>query len=353
MKKLLALVLAALLCVSVLAACSGNGGQQGGGEQQGSGEQQETTPEETTPEETTPAAEQDTSMTINVAALNGPTGMGMANLNKWSDEGNTAYKYTVTYSSAPDDLTGGLINGGLDIAAVPVNLASVLYNKTGGEVLVCAVNTLGVLYMVTKDETISSMADLEGKTIASAGQGSTPEYVLNYLLEKNGLTDKVSVEYKAEHAECLTSLTEGTADVIMIPEPFVTNAMAKVEGARVCINITQEWNAVADANIVQGVLVVRKAFAQEHPEVVKAFLDEYKRSVDQTNADPAATAAIIEEYGIVAAAAVAEKAIPNCNIVCYTGGEMEHMVSSMLQVLFNANPQSVGGNMPAEDFYLK
>ena len=350
MKKLLALILAAVLCVGVLAGCSGgNGGKETTPEQTTA----EAASQETTPESQTEPAQQDTTVPVNVAALNGPTGMGMANLNKWSDEGSTAYKYTVTYSSAPDDVTGGLINGSIDIAAVPVNLASVLYNKTGGEVLTAAVNTLGVLYMVSKDESIASMADLEGKKIASAGQGSTPEYVLNYLLEKNGLTDKVTVEYKSEHAECLTALTEDAADVIMIPEPFVTNAMAKVEGARVCINITQEWNAVSDASLVQGVLVVRKAFATEHPEIVKAFLDEYKKSVDQTNADPAGTAAIIEEYGIVAAAAVAEKAIPNCNIVCFTGEEMAHMMGNMLQVLFDANPQSVGGTLPADDIYFK
>ena len=351
MKKLLAIILAAVMCFGILAGCSsGQGGSEGGSQP---ASEQGSQAETTTAQQTTPAAEQDTSVPVNVAALNGPTGMGMACLNKWSDEGSTAYKYTVTYASAPDDVTGGLINGSIDIAAVPVNLASVLYNKTGGEVLTAAVNTLGVLYMVTKDESINSIADLEGKKIASAGQGSTPEYVLNYLLEKNGLTDKVTVEYAAEHAECLTKLNEGTADVIMIPEPFVTNAMAKVEGARVCINITQEWNNVSEASLVQGVLVVRKAFAAEHPEIVKQFLAEYAQSVAKTNEDPATAAAYIEEYGIVGSAAIAEKAIPNCNIVCYTGDEMAHMMSNMLQVLFDANPQSVGGTMPADDIYFK
>ena len=341
--------MAMLLIVGVLAACGNGGGET----TQDTQEQTESGSEDGGQTPTSPDKQQDASVTVNVAAMNGPTGMGMAYLNSWSDAGKTGYKYTVTYSSAPDDVTGGLISGNVDIAAVPVNLASVLYNKTEGEILTCAVNTLGVLYMLTLDDSVSSLADLEGKTVVCSGQGSTPEYILNYILEKNGLTGKVAVEYVAEHAECVTRLSEGTADIIMVPEPFVTNAMSKVEGARVCVNITDEWNRVASANLVQGVLVVRKAFAAEHPEIVKTFLEEYKMSVDQANAYPADVAQYIEQYGIVASAAVAEKALPNCNIVCYTGDEMQYMVGNMLQVLFDANPASVGGKIPADDIYYK
>ena len=307
-------------------------------------------------------AVQNTETTVTIAAMNGPTGMGMAYLNRQSDEGNTQYKYDISYASSPDEITGELISGQIDIAAVPVNLASVLYNKTEGQLLTAAVNTLGVLYIVENGETVNSMADLAGKKILASGMGSTPEYVLSYLLEANGLTDQVEVEYAADHDEAVTAMLNGTADLIMIPEPKVSAVLAQCEGARIAVDMTAEWNNVyaavdgSDAEtvpeLVQGVIVVQKAFAEEHSDILEAFLAEYAESVEYTNSNIEDAAQLIEDYGIVGKAAIAVKAIPNCNIVCLTGDDMETAVSEMLSVLYNANPQSVGGTLPgAEMFY--
>lgn len=187
----------------------------------------------------------------------------------------------------------------------------------------------------------------------AAGQGSTPEYILNYILDKNGLTGSVEVEYAAEHAEAVTKLASGEADIIVVPEPFVTTALSKAEGARIALDITAEWESVSDAQLVQGCLVVRKAFADEHPEALKAFLKEYAASAKYAVDSPSDAGTLVEKYGIMASAALAEKAIPNCNIVCITGEEMQVMVSGMLKVLFDANPKSVGGKLPGDDmFYL-
>ena len=291
-------------------------------------------------------------LTVNVAAMKGPTGIGMAQLSSLAEEGKTEYNYSITYAGSPDEVTGGLISGELDIAAVPVNLGAVLFNKTDGQILTAAVNTLGVLYVVENGNSVQSIADLAGRKILAAGQGSTPEYILNYILDKNGLAGSVEVEYAAEHAEAVTKLASGEADNI-VPEPFVTTALSKAEGARIALDLTAEWESVSDAQLVQGCLVVRKAFADEHPEALKAFLKEYAASAKYAVDSPAEAGTLVEKYGIMASAALAEKAIPNCNIVCITGEEMQVMVSGMLKVLFDANPKSVGGKLPGDEmFYL-
>ena len=288
---------------------------------------------------------------IRVAAMNGPTGMGMARLADQVRNDMLPYECDVTFSGSPDDVRAGLLSGELDIAAVPVNMAAALYNKTGGEILTLAANTLGVLYIVEKGDTVQSMADLAGKKILAAGQGSTPEYVINYLLEKNGLTGSVEVEYVSEHAEAVTQLAAGSADLILVPEPFVTTALSKLEGARVALDLTQEWAKVSDADMVMGCLVVSKAFAEADPQALRHFMTQYAVSADYCTSHPAEAAVFIEEFGIMGSAALAEKAIPNCNIVCVTGREMVDMVTGMLAVLFDADPKSVGGSLPGEEMF--
>ncbi len=338
LKKLLSAALAAALVLS-LAACGKKDQPAQSGSQSAS--QSGTTSQEV----------DFSGVKIRVAAMNGPTGMGMARLADQVRNDMLPYECDVTFSGSPDDVRAGLLSGELDIAAVPVNMAAALYNKTGGEILTLAANTLGVLYIVEKGDTVQSMADLAGKKILAAGQGSTPEYVINYLLEKNGLTGSVEVEYVSEHAEAVTQMAAGGADLILVPEPFVTTALSKVEGARVALDLTQEWAKVSDADMVMGCLVVNRAFAQANPQALRHFMTQYAVSADYCTSHPAEAAVFIEEFGIMGSAALAEKAIPNCNIVCVTGQEMVDMVTGMLAVLFDADPKSVGGSLPGEEMF--
>lgn len=334
MKKTITMILALLLGFCLLAGCG----------------KKEAEPEPTT---TKPQAVQDTSVKINVTALKGPTGMGMAYLNQQSDDGKTAYQYSISYAAAPEEVVASLISGESKIAAVPVNLAATLFYKTNGEVLTAAVNTLGVIYIVENGESVQSMADLAGKKIVASGQGSTPEYALNYLLEKNGLAGQVNVEYVSEHDEAVSALVAGKADLVMIPEPKVTAALSQLETARVAISLTDEWNKVSDTQMITGVLVVQKSFAQDYPEIVEAFLEEYKASVQFTDENPEDAAQLIEKYGIIPKAAVALKALPNCNIVYIDGEQMVSSVTAMLTTLFDANPASVGGSLPGEEMFYE
>ncbi len=283
---------------------------------------------------------------LRVATLKGPTGMGMTQM--MQDDKN----YAFTLSSAPDEVTAMVISGEADIAAVPVNLASVLYNKLNGDVRILAASTLGVLYVLENGATVHSVADLAGKTLYATGQASTPEYILQYLLLQNGVADKVTVEYKAEHSELAALMASGEAALGMLPEPNVTAAMAKNPELRIALDLTEEWNKVTNASMVQSAIICRASYYDAHKAAVDAFLKDYAASVDYVNQNAPEAAAAMERLGVVPAAAIGEKAIPNCHIVCLTGAEMKTAVSAMLDVLCTANPKSVGGALPGEDFYV-
>ncbi len=343
--KTLALALALLLTLSACGATRGGGpAETEGGSAPAEEPASQPAPEE--PEDEPPAIED---VSLSIGALKGPTAMGMIRM--ISDDG--VHRYTLAGSA--DELTPALIKGDLDIACVPANLAAVLYNKTEGQIVTLAVNTLGVLYIVENGgETVRSMGDLKGKTIVAAGKGSTPEYGLRYLLEQNGLDpDKdVSVDWKSEHAECVAALAAGAADIALLPQPFVTVAQGKLENLRVALDLTAEWDALGNGSaMITGVAVARRALAEENPKLVGAFLEDYAASVDWVNANPKEAGELVSANGIIENPAVAEKALPHCNIVCLTGEEMTAKLSGYLQVLAEANPQSVGGALPGDDFY--
>lgn len=336
MKRLIALAMSAVMMLS-LTACAG------GSEASSSA-----------PEGSSAVAEERAD--VRVGGLKGPTAMGMVKLMEEDAAGTTANDYEFTLAGSADEINPLLIKGELDIAAVPTNVASVLYNKTEGQVEILALNTLGVLYVVENGNTIQSVEDLRGKTIYSTGKGATPEYALNYILGENGLTagTDVTVEYKSEHSELASLLAAGQADLAVLPQPFVTSVLAKNPDVRIALNLTEEWDKVTEdgSKLTMGALVVRKDFAESNPEAVRNFLKEYQASTqyvtDEANLDDAA--ALIEQYGIISAA-VAKQALPYCNIVCITGEEMRTAAEGFLSILAKANPQSVGGTLPAEDFY--
>lgn len=293
---------------------------------------------------------------VRIAGLKGPTTMGLVNLLDMEQQGTAALDYDLQLYGTADEIVPGLIKGELDMAAIPANLAAALYQKTKGGIQVMAVNTLGVLYVVEKGDTVHSMADLAGRTILSTGKGTTPEYLLRYLLEKNGLDpDKdVKIQYCSEATEVTAQMAAAQKDAIaVLPQPYATAAGMKDPSLRVALDLTAEWDKVSDSQLVTGVTVVRTQYAQEHPDVVEAFLQEYAQSVRTANTDLDRTAALCEQQGVVAKAAIAKKALPACNIVCRTGDEMQKDVSAYLSVFCAADPAAVGGKLPDEGFYWK
>lgn len=363
-KKIISSALAAALCALSLAGCNNSGTSSDTvsnnvssavSDTESSGAPESTdasTPESSAPESsgsgdilTPPTA------SIRVVALKGPTAMGLTKL--MDDNEKNGLEYDFEIKAAPDEISPMAAQGTADIFCVPANLAAVLCNKTEGKVKAIAINTLGVLYICEKGETVTSIDDLKGKTIYSAGKGSTPEYALNFILSSNGIDPEkdVTIEWKSEHAECLAAMLEGENCVAMLPQPFVTTAQAKNDGVRVAIDLNNAWDELGvDSTLITGAAIVRTEFAEQNPEAVAIFLEKYAQSVEYVNNNIDEAAALIEKYDIVPAA-VAKKAIPSCHIVCITGDEMKEKLSGYLKVLFDNDPASVGGNLPEDTFY--
>ncbi|TYQ13294.1 UNVERIFIED_CONTAM: NitT/TauT family transport system substrate-binding protein [Acetivibrio alkalicellulosi] len=296
---------------------------------------------------------QDTKKSVKVAVLNGPTGMGMVKLMEDQEEGKTELEYDFTLAASPDDLVGKIISKEVDIAAVPTNLAMVLHNRTEGQIQLAAVNTLGVLYVLEKGDTISSIQDLEGKTVNLSGKGSMPEYIFNYLLDKNGVED-VIVDYSLQHADLAAAVAAGDIDVALLPQPHVSSALMRNEDVRIALDMTQEWKKISDlGELSMGVIIVQKEFAQKHKDSLNVFLDEYKKSVEFVNQDIDVAAHLIEKYKVLPNAEIAKRAIPYSNIVYIDAKEARGSLNELYEILYSFEPKSVGGKLADEGFYYK
>ena len=321
--------------------------------------QTESTVADVTAESTTASAEetsQNTDGTVGrVASLKGPTSLGLLFLMDKANKGETANTYEFRMATGADEILPLVVKGDLDIALVPANVASILYHKTQGGVEVIDINTLGVLYMVSGEDGLADLTDLKGKTIYLTGKGTTPDYVLQYLLNANGMSvDDVTLEYKSEATEVASVLAEDPAAIGLLPQPFVTAACMQNDALKVIFDLNEEWNKVQGASgssMVTGVTVVRKEFLEENEEAVKAFMEEHKASAEAINADPAIGAALAVEAQIVAKEPIAQKAIPDCNITYMDKADMKQALSGYLDVLFHQDSQSIGGGLPESDFY--
>ncbi len=339
MKKVLPVLMALAMSAAVLTGCA-----------KGNGETAAETAEETTAKETAD------SYTLRVGSLKGPTSMGLMEMMDKSTKGNAEGSYEFTMVTAADELLGKIVSGDLDVALVPANMASIIYNKTNHGISVLDINTLGVLYAVSADDSIKSTADLKGKTIYLTGKGTTPDYALQHVLKANGLTaDDVILEYKSEAAEVAAILKEKPEAVGLLPQPFVTAALAQNDALKMVLDLTKEWDQAAGENggsLVTGVTICRNDVMKDHQEAIDTFLAEHKESAEYANTNVAETAALVAAAGIIEKAPVAEKAIPFCSITYVDGDEMKSMLSGYLQVLFDMDPTTVGGALPGDDFYF-
>ncbi len=290
---------------------------------------------------------------VRVGSLKGPTSMGILFLMEKARQGETAHGYEFQMVTGADELLPLMVKGELDIALVPANVAAALYHKTEGGVAVIDINTLGVLYLVTGTTEITDVADLRGKTIYLTGKGTTPEASLRYLLQKNGFAEgDYTLEFKSEAAEVAAVLAQDSGAVGLLPQPFVTAALAQNEELKVVLDINEEWKKVQDGSgMVTGVTIVRKEFLEEHEDVVKAFLEEHRESTEGINQDVSTGASLAVKAGIVAKEPIAQKAIPLCNITCVTGEEMRQALRQYLALLADFKAELTGGSVPGEDFY--
>jgi len=335
--KKVGILMAILMMTSLFAACGNQSAEQSA--------------PQTTAAAQTPAEK----ATVRIATLKGPTGMTMVQMMDNQEKGLAQNNYEFSILGAPDEAVAKLTSGEADIICVPTNLAATLYAKTQGKIKMTSINTLGVMYVLQRgDIDIKSLADLKGKTVYSTGQGSTPEFVLNYLLEQNGVDSQkdLTVEYKAEHTELATLMASGKVDIAVLPQPFVTSVIAKNPDIHVVLDLTEEWDKVVgdDKPLAMTTTIVSASFLETHEAALQIFMDELKASTEFTNQNLDEAAALIEKFGIMPAA-VAKAAIPECNMVYLEGAEMKTAASNYLDVIAAANPKSVGGQMPDDKIY--
>lgn len=337
--KITALLLVLVMLACSLSACTGN-------------DTQETTTSETTTEPT--SSEQSEKTNVNISVLKGPTGMGAAYLMNRNGAGLSYNNYNFSVESAPDAVVSSLLSGNTDIAAIPTTSAASLYNKTDGKIKILGISTLSVLYIVEKGNTITDMASLRGKTIVTSGRGTNVEYVMNYILKQNGLTPgvDVEVEFVSEHAEAVTKAKAGSAEIILIPEPFVTQITNSGDEFRIAFDFAELWEKASSLALPMGVIAVRTEFAEEHPQAVENFVSEYAASIEKANSEDTRydVAGLIEYYGIMDKE-VALAAIPNCNIVFINGESMKSIVNNFFDIMYGENPEIIGGSVPDDAIY--
>lgn len=375
MKKIFSVMLAAALGLSLLSGCASSGtdaassaAETTAAETAAETEAAETEAPETTSEsssEETAAEETDSAeasaapaeeTVVRVGGLKGPTTMGLVKLMQDAENGEAQNAYEFTMVTAADELTAMVAGDQVDIALLPANVASVLYHKTNQNVSVIDINTLGVLYLVSGDTSITSLDQLAGKTVYLTGKGTTPDYVFNYLLSSAGLSaEDVTLDFRSEATEVAAILAENPEAVGLLPQPFVTVALSQNDALSIIMDLTEEWDKLqaedSNSRLVTGVTIVNNDFLSSHPDMVDAFLEEHEASALYTDNHPAEAAELIAAAGIVAKAPIAEQALPYCNITCITGEDMKEALSGYLEVLYEQAPESVGGSLPDDAFY--
>lgn len=289
---------------------------------------------------------------LEVAALNGPTGIGMVQMLE-EMEGAENPKYNIVLYQSPDEIVGKVVSGELDIACVPSNLGAVLYNKTEGGIKLLGMNTLGVLYIVENGQTVQNIEDLKGKTILSSGKDSTPEFVLNYILNEAGLVpgEDVTVEFMGNHSDIASKLMAEEGTIALLPEPFVTTVLAKDENIRMAIDVNEAWNNLNQMDLPMGIIVANANVVKDNAKGIEAFLEDYEASVKFVDENLEDAATLVEKFGIVPNAALAKVAIPKCNIVYRDNSDSEDSLNKFYEILEQANPKAVGGKLPDEAFY--
>ncbi|MBQ9002639.1 MAG: ABC transporter substrate-binding protein, partial [Eggerthellaceae bacterium] len=351
MKKTVIAALAACVLAFLLAGCATNATSSSAGVSSSSASSSGSASASTSASSTGTESGVD----VRVASLKGPTSIGIAQFIDEATAGKTANKYDFAISGTADEVLPKLIQGNVDIALIPANAAATVYAKTNGAISVIDVNTLGVLYAVSGDSSLGNIADLAGKTVYMTGKGTTPEYVMSYLLSQAGITDKVTLEFKSEASEVAAVLAADANAIGVLPEPYVTSVSMKNDALAPRISLTEAWDTLqkgaSGSQLVTGVTVVRNEFAKAHPSVVAEFIEAQRKSVDYALADPTAAGELVVKANIMDNAKAAATAIPRCNLVCLTGEDMKKALSGYLDVLLKQDPASVGGALPGDDFY--
>jgi NitT/TauT family transport system substrate-binding protein len=291
-----------------------------------------------------------------VAVLRGPTAVGMIKMmdTQPSMGDNVTAEYVI--EQTPDTLSAKLLTGEIDIATIPTNTAAKLYNK-GVAYQLAAMNTWGVMYVLTNGTAINSWSDLKGQQIDNSSQGSAADVVFRYLLNKNGIDPEkdVTIKYIASPVEQAQLAIAGKSKITVLPEPWVSTVLSQNKDMKLALDFQKEWTRLngADIPFAQTCLVVKADFASKHPEIMTKFLQEYANSIDWVNNNPAQAGELLKKQDIGIPADVAATAIPRCNLRFMSAIDAKPSVEKYLQVLLDFSPDSIGGKLPDAQFYYQ
>lgn len=290
-------------------------------------------------------------VTPRICVLRGPTAISMTGLAE--DRGISE---NLDLCASPQEAVAKMLNGDADIAMLPTNLAATLYKKSEGAFQMLCLNTLGVLHVIERGDSVKTVKDLDGKTLYASSPGSAAQYALEYVLRSNGLNGRVKTVYVADHTELVMRAAANEADLVMLPEPHAQILLDKMPEFRRALDMTVLFEEAArangsDAQLAMGCVVVSKAYAKEHPEAIGEFLTQYRKSVEYANSHPKETAELFNGTMGTPEFSISEDMIPGCHMVCLTGGEMKKAVQPFFQILLEADPKSIGGSLPGDDFY--
>lgn len=354
MKRTMSLLLTAALALSLLAGC---GPKTPAGGSSSSAPDVSSSGGSSQPDDSTdPSAPEADPPVIKFMALSGPTGVGASWLMQSYSAENAfegmPFLLDSTIVTDNQEVTYALLNKDTDIAAIATNAAAMLYAQSDGAIQVLAINTLGVLYILEKGNTVRSMADLAGKTLycPSNTKGANPEHILNHLLEGSGVSpSEVDIQWLTPQ-EITAKITSSDAGICMLPVPAATALMVQDSGVREAVSLSDAWNDLEGSELPMGCLVARTEFLEtSDPAQIEAFLDLYGDSISFMQGEGAGSLAV--ELGILPNEKVAEKAIPQCALTLITGSEMRTMLEDYYTILFQAEPKSIGGGLPYDSFY--
>ncbi|MBO4768648.1 MAG: ABC transporter substrate-binding protein, partial [Bacteroidales bacterium] len=248
-----------------------------------------------------------------------------------------------------------MLTDSVDIAILPTTMAALLYGK-GVDYRMAAVPIWGTLYLCGTDTTIRSIADLRGRKVYLMAKGMTPDVMFRHLLLANGLEPfrDVDLDYRfPTHIDLANATMAGRADMSVITEPYLSQALNANPSLHVLLDLNEEWAKVDSAPVTETALVVRGAFAEEHPEAVEAFVDALRRSAEWVNANPGEAAALSVRYGINPDSAAVAGSIPRTNLRVEAASSVKEAIIDYLRVFYEMEPEIIGGSMPDEKFFVK
>lgn len=259
----------------------------------------------------------------------------------------------ITFSNSVDEITSLIKSGKADIAALPLNTAAQLYNKTNGGIKIMSITALNSLYLVEKGDIIKKLSDFKGKTVVTSGKGTVFDYYLLYVLKESGIDPEtdITIRYLDTYDDVVADAKgENSSGLCVVPCNYACEILYAEKGYDTVESFTNILKLKTEMVFAAECLAVRTEYLEAHPDLVEEFLDFADMSATFITSSARAGLYLIDAKLF----ADEEKALANvfnCNPVCIQGDELVTLASENLKFLYELDPDSVGGALPDENIY--